>query len=186
MLKGSMAESYFKDLRILALETRHSAQIAGIVRGYGGEALVVPAVREMQLESQEHALQFAAGLMRGDFDLVIFLTELGVRTLVDVVAARYDREQFLAALRTVKIAARGPKPAAVLRELNIPVTVTAPQPCTWRELMLAMEEEFGSDLRSMFRSTNGLFRKTCSPSGNACWLWPADRSMSSSLQQLSR
>lgn len=148
-LKEGMPDSYFKDLRILALETRHSAQIAGIVRSFGGEALVVPAVREMHLESQEHALQFAAGLMRGEFDLVIFLTELGVRTLVDVVSAKHDRELFLAALRAVKVAARGPKPAAALRELDIPVTVTAPQPCTWRELILAMEEEFGTTLRGM-------------------------------------
>lgn len=144
-----MPESYFNGLRILALETRHGAQISGIVRAFGGEPLVVPAVREMQLESQEHALQFASGLMQGEFDLVIFLTELGVRTLVDVVASKYDRELFLSSLRTVRIAARGPKPAAALRELNIPVTVTAPQPCTWRELMASLEEEFGTALRGM-------------------------------------
>jgi len=64
-LKEGMPESYFNGLRILALETRHGAQISGIVRSFGGEPLVVPAVREMQLESQEHALQFASGLMQG-------------------------------------------------------------------------------------------------------------------------
>jgi uroporphyrinogen-III synthase len=144
-----MLERYFKGLRILALETRHTAQITGIVQRYGGEALVIPAVRKIQFESQEHAVQFATGLMRGDFDLVIFLTELGVQTMIDAVAAKYDSQLFLSALRKVKIAARGPKPAAALRELHVPVTVTAPQPCTWRELMQAMEQEFGSSLRDM-------------------------------------
>src|SRR5262249_16309120 len=35
--------------------------------------------------------------------------------------------------------ARGPKPAAALREMNVPVAVTAPEPNTWRELVAAIE-----------------------------------------------
>jgi uroporphyrinogen-III synthase len=40
----------------------------------------------------------------------------------------------------VKVAARGPKPQAVLREWNVPVALTAPEPCTWQELLRAMDE----------------------------------------------
>jgi uroporphyrinogen-III synthase len=36
------------------------------------------------------------------------------------------------------VAARGPKPLAALRELKVPVTVTAPEPNTWRELLAAL------------------------------------------------
>ena len=113
-----MLEAYFTGLRVLALETRRAAEIEELVRKYGGEPLVVPAVREIRLESQDHALLFAAALMRGEYDLVIFLTELGVRTLIDVVRSRYDLETFLVALRKIKVASRGPKPAAVLKELR--------------------------------------------------------------------
>ena len=37
------------------------------------------------------------------------------------------------------MAARGPKPVAVLRELQVPVWVTAPEPNTWRELVAAID-----------------------------------------------
>jgi uroporphyrinogen-III synthase len=85
-------------------------------------------------------MQFAEALIAGAFDLVIFTTGVGVRTLVKAVSEHMDREQFLAALRTVKIAARGPKSSTALRELGIPITVIAPEPFTWRVLMQAMEE----------------------------------------------
>jgi uroporphyrinogen-III synthase len=147
--KGEMLEANFKGLRVLALETRHAAEIEGLVRKYGGEPLVVPAVREIRLESQDHAFLFAAGLMRGEYDLVIFLTELGVRTLIDVVRSHYDLDAFLAALRKVKIASRGPKPAAILQEYGIPAAVTAPPPHTWRELMNELDRQFGDALSKM-------------------------------------
>src|ERR1700687_4778578 len=144
-----MLEANFKGLRVLALETRRAAEIEELVRKYGGEPLVVPAVREIRLESQDHALLFAAGLMRGEYDLIIFLTELGVRTLIDVVRSRYDLDAFLAALRKIKIASRGTKPAAVLKEYGIPAAVTAPAPHTWRELMNELDRHFGDELSRM-------------------------------------
>jgi uroporphyrinogen-III synthase len=58
-------------------------------------------------------------------------------------------EQFLAALRTVKVAARGPKSSSALRELNIPIAVVAPEPFTWRALLSALEEKLGSSLNGM-------------------------------------
>ncbi len=139
-----MLEAHFTGLRVLALETRRAAEIEELVRRYGGEPLVVPAAREIRLESQDHALLFAAALMRGEYDLVIFLTELGVRTLIDIVRSRYDIEAFLAALRKVNVASRGPKPAAVLKEYGIPAGVTAPAPHTWRELIDELDRHYGN------------------------------------------
>jgi uroporphyrinogen-III synthase len=54
-------------------------------------------------------------------------------------AARYPEEQFAEALRKIAVAARGPKPLAVLREWDVPVAITAPEPNTWRELLAALE-----------------------------------------------
>ena len=45
----------------------------------------------------------------------------------------------MAALSRTRIAARGPKPVAVLRELGITPWVTAPEPNTWRELLAALD-----------------------------------------------
>ena len=59
-----------------------SVEVAKLIRTYGGEPLTAPAMREISLESNQPILEFAEALMRGAFDLVIFTTGVGVRTLV--------------------------------------------------------------------------------------------------------
>ena len=144
-----MANVNFQGLRVLALESRRAAEVAKLIRTYGGEPLSAPAMREIPLESNQPILEFAEALMAGAFDLVIFTTGVGVRTLVRIVSEHYDRDTFLAALRSVKIAARGPKSSSALRELDIPIAVVAPDPFTWRSLMSALEAKLGGSLQGM-------------------------------------
>ena len=145
-----MAHASFDGLRVLSLESRRATEVAKLIRTYDGEPLVVPAMREVPASSNKHAFEFADRLIRSGFDLVVFMTGVGVRTLLKVVETRYDREVFLNALRSVKVACRGPKPANALRELNVRVAVSAPEPCTWREMVSCLDSEFGlsmSDFR---------------------------------------
>jgi uroporphyrinogen-III synthase len=144
-----LAHANFRGLRVLSLESRRSIEVAKLIRTYGGEPSLVPCMREVPLESNTEALEFADRLIRGDFDLVVFFTGIGVRAVLEAVATKYDKETFLEALRKIKVAARGPKPYAVLRELKVPVAVTAPEPATWRELMQAIEAGFGASLPQM-------------------------------------
>ncbi len=144
-----MPGANFGGLRVLSLESRRSVEVAKLIRTYGGEPLTAPAMREIPLDSNQPILEFAEALMRGAFDLVIFTTGVGVRSLVKIVSEHYDRDKFLAALRSIKIAARGPKSSAALRELEIPITVVAPEPFTWRSLMSALEVKLGSSLQGM-------------------------------------
>ena len=144
-----MAHASFSGLRVLSLESRRAKEIEKLIRTYGGDATVVPSMREVGLESNGALLDFATGLLRGEFDLVIFLTGVGVRTMVALVQSRFDREEFLAALRNVKIAARGAKPAAALREFKIPVQIMSEDPSTWHEMLRAIDEELGPSLREM-------------------------------------
>ena len=54
------------------------------------------------------------------------------------------------------MATRGPKSSAALREMGVPVAVTAAEPCTWREMIGALDESFGPSLEGLeprFRST---------------------------------
>ena len=141
-----MAHASFHGLRVLSLESRRAKEVTKLIRTYGGEPFVVPSMREVPLESNTQALEFSDRLIAGEFDLVIFFTGVGVRALLDIVATRHNRETFLEALRGVMVAARGPKPAAALRDVNVAVTVTAAEPATWRELMTAMVEKFGDSL----------------------------------------
>jgi uroporphyrinogen-III synthase len=136
--------SGFAGLRVLALESRRAPELAKLISNYGGEPVVAPAMREVPLESNKEALDFAAALFAGEFDMVIFLTGVGARALLSVVERVHDRGKYVAALQHVKVVARGPKPVAALREIGITPTITAPEPNTWRELLRALNEAGGS------------------------------------------
>ena len=134
-----MALPSFGGLRVLALESRRATEIAALITTFGGEPRVAPSLREVPLETNTEALDFAAALMRDEFDIVVFLTGVGARALMAVVESACSRAAFAAALARTRVAARGPKPVAVLRELQVPVWVTAPEPNTWRELVAALD-----------------------------------------------
>ena len=138
MTAGSATPS-FHGLCVLSLESRRAAEIASLISTFGGQPLVAPALREVPLESNLEALDFADALMRGEIDIVILLTGVGTRALVTVVEPRYAREVFAAALARTKVVVRGPKPLAAVRELQVPVWVTVPEPNTWRELLAAID-----------------------------------------------
>lgn len=130
----------FSGRTVLVLESRRARELASIVASYGGQPIVAPSMREMPLESNTEAVAFADALVRGEIDAVVFLTGVGARVLADAVErVRGSREAFLDALRTIRVIARGPKPVSVLREWNVPVAVTAPEPNTWRELLSAID-----------------------------------------------
>jgi len=114
--------------------------MASIVSSYGGVPVSAPSMKEVPLESNPDAIAFADALERNEFDLVILLTGVGTRALVAVVeGVKGSRDAFLRALGRTKILARGPKPVAVLRELAVPVWLTAPEPNTWREVLSALD-----------------------------------------------
>jgi len=129
----------FAGKRVLSFESRRAAETAELIRRNGGEPIVAPSMREVPLERNEEAFQFADRLLAGAYDMVIFLTGVGTRQLVKVLSTNHSQESIVEALRNVTIVARGPKPSAALRELGVPVHVNAPEPNTWRELMQAID-----------------------------------------------
>ena len=133
----------FGNLRVLILESRRSTEMAALVSNYGGRPVSAPALQEVPLETNTEAFAFIDALLRPQFDLVVLLTGVGTRALLAVVDRRGVRPAFLAALDGTKIAARGPKPVAVLRELGLTPWVVAPEPNTWRELLSALDGKAG-------------------------------------------
>lgn len=130
----------FDGLRVLVLESRRARELATLVTTYGGEPISAPSMREVPLESNTEAIAFADRLERGEFDLVVLLTGVGTRALIATIEqVRGSRDSFIEALRRSRIAARGPKPVAALREVQVPVWLTAPEPNTWRELLAALD-----------------------------------------------
>jgi uroporphyrinogen-III synthase len=134
-----MPRADFNGLAVLTLESRRAAETAKLIAGRGGRPVVAPALREIPLESNVKALAFISDLIAGHFEMVILLTGVGTRALLRIAESAGQREAFLAAMRRTAVAARGPKPLAVLRELSIPASIAAPEPNTWRELLTALD-----------------------------------------------
>jgi uroporphyrinogen-III synthase len=127
----------FDGLRVLSFESRRATEIAELIRRQNGHPFVAPSMREAPIENNPEAFAFAERLFRGEFDMMILLTGVGTRALDKVLASRYQPQSFAEALRKITVVARGPKPLAVLREMQVPVTIAVPEPNTWRELLAA-------------------------------------------------
>src|SRR5580658_4004949 len=65
---GSAArESGFNGLRVIAFESRMAAETRSLIERYGGRATVAPSMREVPLEDNHAALDWAARVLKGEF-----------------------------------------------------------------------------------------------------------------------
>jgi len=126
-----MPHASFEGLRVLSLETRREREVEKLIRTYNGDPLVVPSMREIPLSSNTDCVEFGHRLLAGEIDLIVFMTGVGVAKMMEVLSASFDREKILQQLRNRQVVARGVKPVAALRELQIPVAVTTAEPSTW-------------------------------------------------------
>jgi uroporphyrinogen-III synthase len=134
----------FDGLRVLSLESRRSVEIERLIRNQGGVSFVAPSMREIPLEENPAAFEFAARLFHPEtsadgFDMVVFLTGVGARLLNQILEKRHPPGSLAQALRSVAVVVRGSKPLAVMREWDVPVAVVVPEPNTWREVLAATE-----------------------------------------------
>jgi uroporphyrinogen-III synthase len=130
----------FAGLRVLSLESRRSREIAQLISNHGGQPTVAPSTREVPSGPNAAQLSFASKLLEDRFAMVIFMTGVGTRALVEAVASVCPRAQFTAALARTAVVARGPKPAAALRELGVPIALLVPEPNTWREILQVLDD----------------------------------------------
>jgi uroporphyrinogen decarboxylase len=141
LVTESLDSASFAQLRVAAFESRRAEEIERMIVKRGGIALVSPSMREVTLERNQAAIDFANRLITGQIDVIIFLTGVGARALVEQVERHVDRARFLAAISDIKSVVRGPKPLGVLRELGISPSLNVPEPNTWRELLAALDRE---------------------------------------------
>jgi uroporphyrinogen-III synthase len=116
-----------------------SAEMAGLISRYGGVPLVAPSMREVPLQDNADALRFGDDLLAGRVDMVILLTGVGTRTLIEVLRTRWPLDAIKAALDRAGLVARGPKPLAALKELGLSVGIAVPEPNTWRDILQALD-----------------------------------------------
>src|SRR5262245_55316391 len=108
-------------LRVVCFESRMAAEASRLIHSAGGVAIAAPTMKEVPLESNETAFAFAAALLAGEVDVVLFLTGVGTRTLFAAWKTRFELPALVEALARTTVVARGPKPVRALRELGVPI-----------------------------------------------------------------
>ena len=128
-------------LRVVAFESRMAAEVATMIERRGGVAMVAPAMREVPLEDNHAALDFADRLLGGEFEVVIFMTGVGTRALFAAMETRHQRAALVPALAAITTVARGPKAIRAMRDLGIEPSIVVPEPNTWREVLSAVASQ---------------------------------------------
>lgn len=129
----------FAGLKVASFESRRADDMARLIEKLGGVARVSPSLREIPLERNPAAIDFANRLITGQIDAVIFLTGVGFRYLLSTIERHVDRQRFLDSLSDITTIVRGPKPAAAMKEVGLTPTLRVPEPNTWREVLATID-----------------------------------------------
>lgn len=130
----------FDGLAVAALESRKSEEMKRMISKFGGQPFVSPSMREVPIEDNPQAVDFAYRVITGEINVVVLLTGVGFRHLLKAIERKVDTQRFIDALSDITTIARGPKPVAALREFGITPTIRVPEPNTWRELLKSIDE----------------------------------------------
>jgi uroporphyrinogen-III synthase len=136
-----MSNTDFSGLRVAAFESRMAEDMTRLIERYGGQAFVAPSMEEVPLEDNHEVLAFGEDLLAGRVDLLLLLTGVGTKTMVDVLQTRYGSKPVVDALGRTIMVARGPKPRAALREFGLSPTIEVPEPNTWRDILTTLDRE---------------------------------------------
>jgi len=136
-------------LKVVSLESRQAPEMLRLLERHGCVGISAPSMREIPLADQHEAFEFGAELQRGEHEILVLLTGVGARMLVEALSLREPRERVLEALARVKLVCRGPKPVAVLKGLGLRPALVAPEPNTWLDLVAVLDAELPVEGRKL-------------------------------------
>ena len=137
-------------LRVVSLESRNAAEMVRLLVRHGCQAISAPSMREIPLTDQHEAFAFGERLLGPGCDIIVLLTGVGTRLLVEALSTRFARDEVVAALGRSRLVCRGPKPVAVLKGLGLRPTLVAPEPNTWQDLLQLLDAELPVAGRQVF------------------------------------
>lgn len=126
--------------RIAITEWRRATELASLLERQGATVFHCPLVEQCPVLDREDIAEFIERAIRGELDLVIFLTGIGARTLVQAAEGRGRKDDFLRALQRMRVVVRGPKPVAALRALGVRIDIIPEEPTT-KGVLAALETE---------------------------------------------
>jgi uroporphyrinogen-III synthase len=139
MTEASVNPGGLDGVRVCSFESRKAAEMRALLERQGAKVNIAPSMREVPLDENPEAFDFAERLFAGEIDIVLLLTGVGTRALAEVLESKYAHAELLAALEKCTLIVRGPKPAAVLREWKLRIDHQVPEPNTWRDLLAMLD-----------------------------------------------
>ena len=125
--------------RVVAfVEARMQSEMAALVERHGGVAYPAPVLQEVYLKDDPDVQRLIQDVCDERINVVVLLTGVGTRALIESADAMGLKQRFLDYLNTCAIYARSPKPARVLRQNNIHIDLMPPEPYTSQDLVNAI------------------------------------------------
>jgi uroporphyrinogen-III synthase len=120
---------------IAFLESRRATELARLIELQGGTPYITPTLREVPVQEENVFLPWLQQLAGGGFDVVVFLTGVGCRTLLDAADHLGMLNLVHEGLERCRVVARGPKPVQVLKQHQVRIDYVPPEPNTSDELL---------------------------------------------------
>ena len=153
---------------IAYVEARMRSEMGSLIERNGGTPYSAPVLQELYLKDSPEVRQLVQDICSGTVEVVVLLTGVGTRALIETAAAMDRQEEFVRCLDQRTIIARSPKPARVLKQHNIHIDIMPPEPFTSEDLIGAVS---GIDLQNRelavqaYGSPNGFLTKGLSELG---------------------
>lgn len=124
-----------KSITAVSFESRMAAEMGKLIEKRSWNVLSAPSMQEIPLKDNPAVFDFGDKLFARSVDIVICMTGVGMKMLVEILSTTYPESDIVLALSRLTIVARGPKPVKVLKELGVPIAITVPEPNTWFEIL---------------------------------------------------
>lgn len=128
-------------LNVCSFESRKSDAMTSLIERNQGNPTLVHSMDEIPLEDNAQVKSFCEKLFRGEIDVIVFMTGVGATALLNAAELYFPRDQVLDAFRRIIVVVRGPKPTVVLRNWEVPIHYSAPEPNTWHEIISVLDEK---------------------------------------------
>ncbi len=158
----------FEGLRVAALESRRQEDLHRLIERFGGLPFVSPSMREVPIEQNREAVDFANRILAGEINFVIFTTGVGFKHLLKAIEKHIPVQRFLTRSRISRPSPEAPSQWLPMREVGLTPTHRIPEPNTWREVLQYIDQGVPIANQSLackntvsrtFRSSRGLKRE---------------------------
>ena len=125
---------------IAYVEARMRSEMGSLIQRNGGSPYSAPVLQEIYLKDSPEVRRLVHDVCSGAVEVVVLLTGVGTRALIETAEAMGRQEEFIRCLDQRTVIARSPKPARVLRHHKIHIDVMPPEPFTSEDLLKAVAD----------------------------------------------